>query len=139
MSSAESALAPSPSATSDTKSTVFSSSSQSPDELSSPGAEAQGFTYDTGQRFVIPTTRDVMSQLFVPWHWTIMQVFTWSIFSLQFFFYFSGLPNWFFICLTLFWRGMYNVGLGSVLKRQSETQVPAPLPCLFSHNLHLCA
>eukprot|EP00048_Salpingoeca_helianthica_P023236 m.23182 g.23182 ORF g.23182 m.23182 type:complete len:691 (+) comp8435_c0_seq1:180-2252(+) len=92
------------------------------DEQEAAQPEAQGFTYDNGQRFVIPTTRDVMSQLFVPWHWTIMQVFTWSIFSLHLFFYFSGLPNWFFICLTLFWRGMYNVGLGYVLKRQSETQ-----------------
>lgn len=106
----------------------FSSESPGADTTQSEGSldgeeAAQGVTYDGKVRFVIPKTRDVMSQLFLPWHWTLMQVVTWIFFSLNWWSYFAGLPGWFYVGLTLFWRMMYNAGLGLVLKRQSETQV----------------
>ncbi len=93
--------------------------------------EAQGVT-DDGTRFVIPTTRDVMSQLFVPWHWTLMQVVTWVFFTLNWAAFFASLPHWCYIALTLFWRMLYNVGLGYVLKQQSEAQVCAVCACVLA-------
>jgi len=34
--------------------------------------------------------------------------------------FFSNLPRWFFVSLFLFWRSCYDVGLGILLRYQSE-------------------
>ena len=107
---------------------VFPDSADPGSKDSPSSEEGRGFTYDGKQRFVIPVTRDVMSQLFVPWHWTLMQVVTWIFFTLNFSSYFANYSPWFYVCLALFWRAMYNVGLGYALKKQSESQVTAAPP-----------
>lgn len=87
----------------------------------SPEGEGEGVTYD-GKRFVIPPMRGVMTQLFLPWHWRVMQLVTWAFFLLNWWAFFARLPLWCYYGLTLLWRALYNVGLGFVLKKQSETQ-----------------
>ena len=92
------------------------------DNAPGSGCEGDGVTYD-GKRFVIPPMRGVMTQLFLPWNWTLMQVVTWLFFVLNGYSFFCSYPPWFYYLLTLLWRLLYNVGLGFVLKKQSETQV----------------
>eukprot|EP00047_Mylnosiga_fluctuans_P004086 m.232631 g.232631 ORF g.232631 m.232631 type:complete len:714 (+) comp12387_c0_seq1:48-2189(+) len=110
-----------------------------PSDKDADGNEGQGVTYDGKQRFVIPITRDVMTQLFLPWNWSWMQAFTWVLFTMNWVFFFTDHSYWFYVGLTLFFRAAYNVGLGLILKKQSETQfittwVSGLVPGSFSYR-----
>eukprot|EP00050_Salpingoeca_kvevrii_P005840 m.285929 g.285929 ORF g.285929 m.285929 type:complete len:641 (-) comp11478_c0_seq1:387-2309(-) len=85
------------------------------------GKGGLGVTFG-GSRFAIPETRDCVEALLKPWNWKILHVLLWVLFLAHMATPVLGLPSGAFLALTLFWRAMYNVGIGYVLKRQSDTQ-----------------
>eukprot|EP01132_Coremiostelium_polycephalum_P009119 gene9119-11175_t len=75
---------------------------------------------DDGTRFILPETKNPL---------TLHPISEWSFFDyaknaslLNFLLLFFNLPGWFFIGWFLFWRFGYNIGLGLILRYQSNNK-----------------
>ena len=73
-----------------------------------------------GKKFIIPKTQDMISSVFRPKEVNSFDLVTLSILGIQIAGFFYGMPKWYFIAVFMFWRLAYNVGLGYILKMQSD-------------------
>ena len=79
----------------------------------------EGFTSD-GERFVVPETLDTVATL-LPWNWSITSLLTLSLLAANALcIAFAGWSKWPHVAYFLFFRLSYDVGLGAVLRAQSE-------------------
>ena len=85
-----------------------------------PLKEGEGITFE-GVRFSLPKTSDIMSRIFKPSQFDVGLMATWLLFVMQLYIVRQDLPWYFWAGQSLFWRLMYNVGLGFLLKQQSDT------------------
>ncbi|KAF8228726.1 hypothetical protein L208DRAFT_226283 [Tricholoma matsutake] len=78
----------------------------------------------SGEVFCVPTTHDVLTTLFHPdYPKSHLDLFNLALLAFQimlFLFLPRGASQIFFFAYFAFWRGMYNLGLGWVLTRQSK-------------------
>ena len=79
----------------------------------------EGFT-DEGDRFLVPETLDTVATL-LPWNWSITSVLTLSLLLLNAYcIAFARWSKWPHVFYFLFFRVCYDVGLGVLLRAQSE-------------------
>ena len=79
----------------------------------------EGFTED-GERFIVPETLDTIATL-LPWHWSVTSLLTLSLLAANAScIAFAGWSKWPHVAYFLFFRLSYDVGLGALLRTQSE-------------------
>ncbi|KAI9101292.1 phosphatidylethanolamine N-methyltransferase [Phlyctochytrium arcticum] len=85
------------------------------------GAAPTGRTID-GKTFSVPPTNDLIHTLFARQaHKTLPEFVTLGAMAVEIsLFLFTSTSKWVFLALFIFWRLMYNVGLGWLLKIQSK-------------------
>jgi len=82
-------------------------------------ASYEGFT-DEGERFVVPETLDTVATL-LPWNWSLTSLLTLALLAANATcIAFAGWSKWPHVAYFLFFRLSYDVGLGAVLRAQSE-------------------
>lgn len=79
----------------------------------------EGFT-DAGEQFLVPETLDTVATL-IPWNWSVTSVLTLSLVLLNAYcIAFMQWSKWPHVFYFLFFRCCYDIGLGSILRAQSE-------------------
>eukprot|EP00834_Sanchytrium_tribonematis_P001665 NODE_43_length_33755_cov_1.178542.p3 type:complete len:516 gc:universal NODE_43_length_33755_cov_1.178542:31807-33354(+) len=73
-----------------------------------------------GSTFEIPKTQDMLNSIFRPKEVNLFDVITLSCLVVQAIGFFVGMPRWYTITMFIFWRLAYNIGLGYILKMQSD-------------------
>ncbi len=73
-----------------------------------------------GSKFTIPKTQDMISSVFRSNGLNVFDLVTLSFLFFQVFGFLYFSQNWYFIAVFIFWRLAYNVGLGYILKMQSD-------------------
>jgi len=85
-----------------------------------PDNVAVGITSD-GEKFAVPETYDCVETLYTVKKWKELPVFIELFLFITYITLFAiRVSKWYFLGLFVFWRLMYNVGLGFILYKQSS-------------------